>query len=694
MKLQTKAAFMAGLIPLVLIAVLLQPVPGRSQTVETSEELIGAVEALDRGNYETAVEVLSEYPNEAPLSSYAKYLLSKAYLGSGRPKEALDSLEGIEAGRTEEVLKFERYYLQAKALHALDRNDRAGDLGQEAESYAETTEEKSKLYELRSLIARERGDFRKELKFSIRLMETTNLRFIGEERERLFDRTEEIIERLSFEDQELQRQLYSFIETLIRYREYRRARSLLLRHMGDWTGDVKTSAYFRLAWLDGQKLDFPEEALWTFQRLLRSDLDASQEARGKYYLALTKNEAEDEYDLVGNLLRINDAYPDTYFGKMAARKAFEQETEDANLSVLDETLERYKNRLSRRAVRDQTWRLFFKSYARESFKSALDYLGILESYYDTTPPKFHFWRRKVRIASPELEAGSDLEVATFQRNSPTDYYSLLAGEKGWSRGSFQVSETWADYQIGLEEVEGRLLEGDFPGDTLARIEMAILLKEHGLLRTALARLERVKSDIPEHDYLFLKFRWQRLAGRYRESLKAASALMGWYYEGNRRPPVGVVEGAYPRYYSEEVNRAAGRFGLPTELIYAVIRQESAFDRLAYSTAKAGGLMQVIPSTARGIAQDLGKEKFRFEDLFDTEVAVEYGSYYVNKQLSDTEDARLGLIAYHGGPGNLSRWREEYGAKDVDLFVERIPKGSTENYVKAVYRNYLVYRNLY
>ncbi|MFW6070901.1 MAG: tetratricopeptide repeat protein, partial [Candidatus Bipolaricaulota bacterium] len=132
MKLQTKAAFMAGLIPLVLIAVLLQPVPGRSQTVETSEELIGAVEALDRGNYETAVEVLSEYPNEAPLSSYAKYLLSKAYLGSGRPEEALDSLEGIEAGRTEEVLEFERYYLQAKALHALDRNDRAGDLGQEA----------------------------------------------------------------------------------------------------------------------------------------------------------------------------------------------------------------------------------------------------------------------------------------------------------------------------------------------------------------------------------------------------------------------------------------------------------------------------------------------------------------------------------------------------------------------------------
>ncbi|MBS3766247.1 lytic transglycosylase domain-containing protein, partial [Candidatus Bipolaricaulota bacterium] len=483
-------------------------------------------------------------------------------------------------------------------------------------------------------------------------------------------------------------------ETLVRYREYRRARGLLLRYIGDLSRELKPGAYFRLAWLDGVKLDFPEEALWTFQRLFRTALSRSMEAKGRYYFALTKNGVEDDYNLTNNLLEVHERFPDTYFGKLAARRAFEEETEDADLTTLDRALERYRSRLTRRAVRSATWRLFFKSYEAGSYRLALDYLGLVESYYENVPPKFLFWRRKARIASPDVEQGSYLRVMTFQENHPTDYYSLLAGQKGWSRDNFRVSETWSSREIGPAQVEQRVLEGDIPTSTLAQFELAISLEEHGLVTLALNRLERLAANIPKEDYLYLKFQWERSAGNYRESLKTAVELMDWYYDNNRRPPVEVVKAAYPTYFSDAVERSAGKFGLPEELIYGVIRQESAFDRDAYSTAKAGGLMQVIPSTARGIANDLGDTDFQFDDLFDPQTAVEFGSYYVNKQVSGSGNIRLGLVAYHGGPGNLSRWREDIGVGDVDLFLERIPQGSTENYVKAVYRNYLVYRQLY
>ncbi|MFB6214674.1 MAG: transglycosylase SLT domain-containing protein, partial [Candidatus Bipolaricaulia bacterium] len=72
---------------------------------------------------------------------------------------------------------------------------------------------------------------------------------------------------------------------------------------------------------------------------------------------------------------------------------------------------------------------------------------------------------------------------------------------------------------------------------------------------------------------------------------------------------------------------------------------------------------------------------------------EMGTYYIAKQVSSWGDIRLGLTAYHGGPGNLKKWKSRYDSSDLDLFLEKVPARSTRNYVKAVYRNYLVYKEL-
>jgi len=128
-------------------------------------------------------------------------------------------------------------------------------------------------------------------------------------------------------------------------------------------------------------------------------------------------------------------------------------------------------------------------------------------------------------------------------------------------------------------------------------------------------------------------------------------------------------------------------------VFAIIRQESAFDSDAYSTSLAQGLMQVIPATARGIASDLNMEDYVLGDGFKPPINIEMGAYYISKQVSRWGNVRLGLVAYHGGPGNLGNWQSRYESDDLDLFLEKIPAGSTRNYVKAVYRNYLVYEEL-
>ncbi len=666
----------------------------KGQSTEVSVELVGAVEALDRGNYDSALETLSGYNEKQPLGSYSDLLIARARIGQGEFQKALEALKRFQPASEQELFRFQKKYLEAKAQLRLGRLDRAASLAEEASGLAETSKEREKLIQLKLSIARKRGNSQEALSQVISLMEVTNLRFIGERRDELFDLAENLVEETNISKNGGSQYLFRFVEKLVDYREYRRARSLLLRNMGSFTGETKVKAYFRLAWLDGLKLDYPEESIWTFQRLFQAKLSRSMEAKGRYYEALTKNGFRDNYDLTGQLLGIYERFPETYFGRLAVGRAFERVTKGASLQELDSALEQYKSRLSRSAVRSATWRLFFKSYERGNYKLALDYTGYLESYYDELPPELFFWRRKARIASPDVDPRSYIKVVSFQENNPTNYYALLAGKNGWSRQSFKISETWSQRSVDLEEVETRLLESNLSSSLLRRLKLTLSLKNHGLLASALASLERLKSNLRTSDYLYLKLQWEKLAENYRESLKAATRLTGWYYDRNQRPPIEVVRAAYPRYYSRDVKRVAGKYGLSESLIYAVIRQESAFDSEAYSTAKAVGLTQVIPSTAEGIAEDLGVDDFTPEDLFNPSNSIEFGSFYINKQLGRFSDIRLGLTAYHGGPGNLGKWKEEFTTSDVDLFVERIPLGSTRNYVKSVYRNYLVYSQLY
>ncbi|MEI2422272.1 transglycosylase SLT domain-containing protein, partial [Arthrospira platensis SPKY2] len=83
--------------------------------------------------------------------------------------------------------------------------------------------------------------------------------------------------------------------------------------------------------------------------------------------------------------------------------------------------------------------------------------------------------------------------------------------------------------------------------------------------------------------------------------------------------------AYPRAYADAVVAHAASFGVEPALVWAVMRQESAFSPVAVSTSNAQGLMQVIPSTWTWLAE-LQREPPG--DPFDPDTNVRYGTYYL------------------------------------------------------------------
>ena len=142
----------------------------------------------------------------------------------------------------------------------------------------------------------------------------------------------------------------------------------------------------------------------------------------------------------------------------------------------------------------------------------------------------------------------------------------------------------------------------------------------------------------------------------------------------------------------------GGFIVDRALVFAFMRQESAFNARAMSSAGATGLMQLMPRTASGVAGDKSlRHKRGRHKLFAPEYNIELGQRYL-QTLLEMPAIRGNLLylaaAYNGGPGNLQKWLRENPdhAADPLLFIETIPLSETRIFVERVLTNYWIYRN--
>ena len=120
-------------------------------------------------------------------------------------------------------------------------------------------------------------------------------------------------------------------------------------------------------------------------------------------------------------------------------------------------------------------------------------------------------------------------------------------------------------------------------------------------------------------------------------------------------PTWYLRMRYPLRYADIVRGHAENYRLEPELLAAVIYTESKFDPDAESPSGAIGLMQLLPETAAGIAERTGGSRFDTADLYDPELNVRYGSWYLRHLLDKYDgDLRKALAAYNGGQGNVDR----------------------------------------
>jgi len=167
------------------------------------------------------------------------------------------------------------------------------------------------------------------------------------------------------------------------------------------------------------------------------------------------------------------------------------------------------------------------------------------------------------------------------------------------------------------------------------------------------------------------------------------------------PPESELEEAmerrrfYPLPYQTEISASAASFDLDPALILAVIRTESFYNRHAVSYSNALGLMQILPSTGRRIAERLERPDFEPDDLFKPKVNITFGSWYLSSLTREfSGQFVLALAAYNAGPFNVKQWLRQSGEIDLEEFIDRIPFEQARNYVKKNLVYYYLYHLYY
>ncbi len=134
----------------------------------------------------------------------------------------------------------------------------------------------------------------------------------------------------------------------------------------------------------------------------------------------------------------------------------------------------------------------------------------------------------------------------------------------------------------------------------------------------------------------------------------AGVAVGVFYLEERKPG-WYAKHRYPLAYEHVIVGHARNYDLDAALLAAVVYRESKFDADARSGSGAIGLMQLLPDTAKGIALHTGGNEFVVQDLYDPEINVRYGAFYLRRLLTKYRDERLALAAYNAGQRHVDEW---------------------------------------
>jgi soluble lytic murein transglycosylase len=417
---------------------------------------------------------------------------------------------------------------------------------------------------------------------------------------------------------------------------------------------------------------------------------------------------KDEPAAVAEIDHLGQAYPQSlsYAASLNSIAFFFTRQEDWGRSAV------YNSRLARafpdselapRALWESAWAAYLAGERQGAEKQFLEYLGRYPESF-RVPAGLYWVGRLEELQGRPAQARSIYEVLKSIFHS--DYYAVQGAKRLGETAPAASADPAPALPPEIETVRNKLppppgyslicarmpTAEDRPGLTLAALGFDDLAERD--LRTRLqatgdalwvARLHlalaRVESDRARYDLA---------------TYNAKKAVPGYTEYDFSALPADLWTLLYPQTFASLVRKYAASNHLDPSLVMALIRQESGFNAKAVSGPGARGLMQLLPPTARVVAQAGSRRNHRRAagNLLNPTYNLRAGCSYLAQILREFNGSlEQALAAYNAGPDRVHEWLNGHTYSEDAAFVESIPFPETRAYVETILRDAAVYRRL-
>ncbi len=309
-------------------------------------------------------------------------------------------------------------------------------------------------------------------------------------------------------------------------------------------------------------------------------------------------------------------------------------------------------------------------------------------------------RQAIRFSSWEsLIRAIDAMSVTQKQEDRWQYWLARASEK---RGDASSKRT-------AQEIFKKLAQGDDYHNLLAKDKLGQSYNNiPNNVQPSNSDVQRLSQDIhfsrafalrrvnAPDNYINREWNWavRQAYLKHDDGLLLAAAKratdMGWYdraiYAADRTENKHNYSYRYAMPHQNYVVSHSRNAGIDPAWAYGLMRQESRFNTGARSHVGAGGLMQIMPDTAKLVARQMG-ETYNPAALTDMNTNIRYGTFYlsmIQSQLSSSPV--LATAGYNAGPNRARRWQPDSQSIAADQYTESIPLTETRDYVKHVMTN--------
>ncbi|MBC61355.1 MAG: hypothetical protein CMP11_02780 [Zetaproteobacteria bacterium] len=312
-----------------------------------------------------------------------------------------------------------------------------------------------------------------------------------------------------------------------------------------------------------------------------------------------------------------------------------------------------------------------------------------------------FWQARSYILLSDFKKSKHI-LKKIVNNDSFSYYGALSKYIYEKKSNIKTSNSLE----GRESFSFKKYIKSFPDKKRKYFLLASIMIKLGYFKDGLCELKEVGEV--ENMSVYEKYLIALLHYKASNYLNAILVYKSIPLSQQKKLPFGSDIILYPPKYADLIDEFSSKLSIDPFLVAATIRQESAFNNQAQSSAGAKGLMQLMKGTANDITGGipntyLSKKKTNNikkllrkskNTLYHPEINISLGVFHMWKLLKKHKTLPLALIAYNAGPRKIKDWSEILSSNDYILSIEKVPYKETKNYIKLIIRNFFYYKHYY